>query len=317
MRLRRGYRSVAWCVVAVAAVAVCIAGASHAGDKGKKKEEKKEKKPPASQFYPRVRKMRKKHEPTDPPEETPDFRWDFSRKLTHRYDYRQLMKSTSDMGGGAGKGMDHTVAVEGDMLVKSQGDGTAKLVLQNLKMKLKMSTGQDKEPQTREMQAPPIVVPKMKEDGSAEFGKNSTQSLLKVLFSLPPEPLEVGESVRAPMKMPFNAAGSPLLVKGHIDLKLARYVQIGGHKCAELRGRFDISKLDVPEEMEGQYNVSLEGAGVYYFAAKDRKFVSAAVATVMKIKADVPAPGAQAGRGMSMKMDAFLTFDHAEPEAKE
>mgnify|MGYP006293104849 CR=1 FL=1 len=133
-----------------------------------------------------------------------------------------------------------------------------------------------------EQQAPPLVMQGLKEDGTGSIGNSSQDMLLKMLFPLPPDSLQVGESVDIPARMPFNAMGSPLEVNGRSRIALTRYVQAGNRTCAQLDVDIDISELDVPEELDGEYQCTVKGRSRFFFDVNSRSFVSGTIAMLMQ-----------------------------------
>jgi len=155
---------------------------------------------------------------------------------------------------------------------------------------MKFEAPGSEEPQAMESQAPPMVVQGVKEDGSMEICNTSQEMLFKTLFPLPPQPLHVGESVSVPGQIPFNAMGSLLYAKGAFNILLTGYVKIGEKTCAKLVTDIDISQLDVPEEMEGNYTCQLKGKSVYFFDVQNRHFVSGREATMMSMRMEAQTP---------------------------
>ena len=245
----------------------------------------------ASQFAKEVTK--EKYKETAPPPTASVFRWDFSKaQVVHTYAYAQELRSKTDMGssfGGKSSDMGQEISVKGVLLIKSQGDSTAELVLREMKVSMKMDMGEG-EPKTMEHQMPPFVVQGMKEDGSGSFGNSSQDMLLKMLFPLPSKPIKIGESVDIPWQMPFNAMGPILRVTGRSRITLTRYVTIGERTCAQLDVDTDISKLKVPTELEGEYKCSTKGTSVLHFDVASRCFVSGTIALLMQISIDAPMP---------------------------
>ena len=244
-----------------------------------------------SQFADEVGKLN--YTEANPPSAAPVFRWDFSKpNVVHAYTYEQEVRIKMDIGASLGGNSDDTspeMSAKGALLVKSQGDNTANLVLKDVQMSMKIDTGED-EPKTVKQKMPLRVLQGMKEDGSGSFGNNSQDMALKVLFPLPTKPLKVGDSVDVPAQMPFNAMGSMLQFKGHSRITLTRYVKIGKRTCAQLDVDTDISKLKVPSELEGEYKGSTKGTSVFYFDVASRSFVSGTIALVMQFSIDAPMP---------------------------
>lgn len=234
-----------------------------------------------------------KYKKVQPPATAPVFRWDFSKdKVVHTYSYEQQVRNKTDMGGAMGGksgGIGQDISAKGVLLIKSQGNKTAELVLKDMQARMKMDTGEGK-PRTMEQAVPPFVVQGVKEDGSGSFGNSSQDNVLKMLFPLPPKPLKVGDSADVPVEMPFNAMGSVLQVKGRSRITLTRYVRIGKRLCAQLDVDTDISKMKVPEELKGKYKCSTKGTSVFYFDIANRSFVSGSIAMLMQFSIDAPMP---------------------------
>ena len=268
-------------VVMLSALALCLASCGPETDTSGA----------ASQFAKEVTK--EKYEKTEPPSAAPVFRWDFSKaNVVHTYAYEQEVRSKTDMGAAFGGGSGDTgqeMSAKGLLLVKSQGDSTAELVLKDMQMSMKMDMGED-EPKTMGQKMPPFVVQGMKEDGSGSFGNSSQDMLLKLLFPLPSKLLKVGEFVDVPSQMPFNAMGSMLQVKGQSRITLRGYVTIGGRTCAQLDVDTDISELKVPSELKGEYECSTRGTSVFYFDVANRCFVSGTIALIIQFSIDAPMP---------------------------
>jgi hypothetical protein len=254
--------------------------------------EKTDSKGDASQFANLVNKEQYKE--VAAPTAVPVFRWNFGNQDVRSYTYAQEVRAKTDMGsfpGDKSDDMDHVeMSTKGTLLIKSQGDGTAELVLKDMKMSMKMNTSGDKKPKTMEQTMPPFVVQGMKEDGSGSFGNSSQDMLLKMFFPLPAKSMKVGESVDVPMQMPFNAMGSVLQVTGRSRIKLVRYVRIGKHTCAQLNVDTDVSELKIPTELKGEYKCSTKGTAVFYFDVANRCFVSGIIADLMQFSIDAPSP---------------------------
>ncbi len=251
------------------------------------------------------------HAAADAPAVAPALRWDFSGSTVYAYDYRQEMVQASSLGG---------TSIEGDgtLLLKSKGDKTATLVLTVTKMTMGLPDGERKTPP---MNSPAMVVPGVKEDGTMEIAANPANSLLRMLFPLPPRPLKVGESARVPNSMPFNAMGSALTVEGGNTITLTGYVTIDGRTCARLETDIDISKLEVPEELEGTYKCFLKGKSISYFDIQTRGFVSVEAALAMGMAIEPPKDDEGGADGpavfpIAMQMDTVIRLRRNPEKAK-
>ncbi len=90
--------------------------------------------------------------------------------------------------------------------------------------------------------------------------------------------------------MPFNAMGSLLHVKGYSKITLEKYVETNGHKCAKFTSDINISKLDIPKEMEGKYKAIAKGKSVFFFDLNNRKFIAGKLALLMAMNIEAKLP---------------------------
>ncbi len=229
----------------------------------------------------------------EPPKNAPVFRWDFSKKRILKYSFDQEVVARAEMpleNGNESGDPEQQMSTKGELSIKSQGDGTADLVLSDVKTSVQVSINKSDAPKKMEQAIPAFVVQGMKEDGLGLFGDSSQDMLLKLLFSLPTKTLKVGESVDVPAQMPFNAMGSQLWVKGRSRITLTRYVLVGNRTCAQLNADIEISDLKVPTELEGKYSCSAKGSAVFFFDVNSRCFVSGSTALLMQFSIDAPMP---------------------------
>lgn len=259
------------------------------------------------------------------PKEAPLLRWDFSEDHVYPYDFHQdtVTEHQIDDGFGSFQGQTNTQQMEsnGRLSLKSEGNHIARFVLENLTVSMEIDLSDSGEPQTMTSQAPPFVIQGIKEDGRMQLGNSPQELLLRTLFPIPPEPLAMGESVSIPAQMPFNAMGSLLQVTGHLETRLANYVLIDGKTCAKLETDIDISTLNPPEELEGDYRCQVKGKSVFYFNIEDRHFMSGKVAMLMSMRIEAPAPSVDfSGESdtdkmpsmirMAMDSDNFISVDY-------
>jgi hypothetical protein len=179
----------------------------------------------------------------------------------------------------------------GILSYKSERDNTARFVLENIVLKSEHSAeGSETSPKTMEMKSPPMVIQGVKEDGNLSIPSSSQTLLLKLLFPLPAQPMKVSDTILNEANMPFNAMGSLLYVKGHSKITLTKYVEINGHKCAKFTSDIDISKMDIPPEMEGKYMALAKGKSVFYFDVDNRKFIVGKLALLMAMDIEAKSP---------------------------
>jgi len=118
--------------------------------------------------------------------------------------------------------------------------------------------------------------------------------------------------------MLFNAMGSVLDVTGACTFTHAGYVTIDGRTCARLRTDIDVSEIDVPEELEGEYECIAKGKGVSYFDMEGRCLHSVELALVIAFRIETPVPDVEFDGErptdmplrvqMGMRGDVFVTL---------
>ncbi len=209
------------------------------------------------------------------------FRWDFSADKSYVYDFRQKVVSKSY----GETNRDSSASMNGRLSMKSKGDGTADMVFDQ--MRAQMNFGK-KNKKTEPSEIPPMVIPGIPEDGSLPAGSNPQAILTRFLFPFPKEALATGATAQIPLHMPFNAGGSPLTVKGEARVKMMGLIERDGRTLACLEVTYDISDLDVPKELDGDYGCSTRGRGLIFYNVKDRALESADMAIVMGIRASMP-----------------------------
>jgi hypothetical protein len=262
---------------------------------------------------------------TSLPEKSPLLRWDFSGSKVYPFDFLQKIIAESEMDdifdNGNRKSNTQSMEGYGKLSLKSEGNDVARLVLEDLTVSMAIDIPDTDKPKVMRSQAPPIVIQGIREDGSMKLGNSSQELLLKTLFPIPPSPLEIGESVSVPAQMPFNAMGSVLHVTGNSEIKLVDYVQIDGRTCAKLETDIDISTLNVPTELKGEYQCRVKGRSVFYFNIEDRHFMSGRVAMLMSMRVKIQTPKMdypeEVNKGsvpemvkMAMNSDNFISVDY-------
>ncbi|GAB5418027.1 MAG: hypothetical protein Crog4KO_31070 [Crocinitomicaceae bacterium] len=212
-----------------------------------------------------------------------EFIWDFSKEKKYVYSYSQTVNAENQMSknGSISKSF---MAGNGNVNIRVKSNDLADLSLTNLELSM-VSFNDDGTPRdTTTDMMPTNVVQDMKPNG--RFGEPSTDVLFDMLFPLPSYDFKEGESDKIPMKMPFNANGSRLFSEGYNTLTFSGFKTIEGRKCAVLKGEIDISKLEIPEELDGDYKSSTTGNATYYFDLKEHCYVGADIHMIMDIMMD-------------------------------
>ena len=234
---------------------------------------------------------------TENPSES-QFQWDFSKQRKFIYSFSQTVNGENKMDKDRPAEKTYMTGV-GHLNVRVKENNLADLSLTDIEMKMIMFNEDGTPRDTMTQKAPTNVVQDMKPDGS--FGDSNTDILFDMLFPLPNKNLKKGDSDEIPMQMPFNANGSRLYSKGQNTLTFTGYEEIEDRNCAVLIGVIDISNLDIPEELEGDYECSTTGNATYYFDLENGFYVGADIKMVMDVTMDTET-GNEDDFGMYMKM---------------
>lgn len=211
------------------------------------------------------------------------FQWNFSQPRKFVYSFSQIVDGENRWNKDRPIDKTHMAAV-GHVNVRVKENKLADLSLTDIEVK-SVDYGGDGTPEdtvTTEMST--TVVQDMKADGS--FDDSNADILFGLLFPLPNKSLKKGDVDEIPMQMPFNISGSRLFAKGQNTLTFRGYEEIEGRKCAVLNGIINISKLDIPEELKGEYKFSTTGDATYYFDLENGYYVGADIKLVMDVLVD-------------------------------
>ena len=224
------------------------------------------------------------------------FQWDFGKQRKFIYSFSQTVNGETKMDKNRPAKKTYLTGI-GHLNVRVKENNLADLSLTDIEMKMIMFNEDGSPKDTMTHKAPTNVVQDMKPDGS--FGDSNKDILFDMLFPLPNKNLEKGDSDEIPMQMPFNANGSRLYAKGQNTLTFLGYEEMEGRNCAVLKGVIDISKLDIPEELKGEYECSTSGKATYYFDLENGFYVGADIQMVMDVMMDSEI---EDDLGMFMKM---------------
>lgn len=223
--------------------------------------------------------------PATPPEKAPLFRLDLGTPGSALYSFQQVVDNEQLL---PGQDISTTLRGAGQLAVKSAGGSIGSIVISQLKVTMNVDVGTEQKVVTQE--APPMVIPGLKEDGQVETDINGQNMLLQLLLPLPSGPLKVGESSSRKVTMPFNAGGSGIAVPATVVTRLAQYVVIDDRTCAKFVSDIALDEVKVPEEIQGTYSVTLKGRTVAFFDLKARRFVQSDSAVLMSLSFEVPLP---------------------------
>jgi hypothetical protein len=225
------------------------------------------------------------YEQLPPPTEPVKIRWDFSDGSEYIYDLRQTVDSVSVFPGDEPEEPNRMV-VTGTMEFKAQGDRVAKIVFTQTETFVE---GMPEDEKTKSMlKGRPMVVPGLKEDGTMPSAQNQQSTLFRLLFPLPPEPLGVGQTATIPFQFPVSVFGSPLSADGRVKLTLTCLVYIRGLTCAQIDYVVEVDEVELPEEIETEFNFAMAGLGRYFFDIEAGRLVESSAAVVTKMEAEFP-----------------------------
>ena len=215
--------------------------------------------------------------------ENAEFIWDFSKKKKFIYSYSQTVNGTNKMD--KDRPADKSLMNgKGYLNVRVKENNLAALSLTDLEIDMIMFNENGTPKDTMSNKTPATVIQDMKPNGS--FTDPNSNVMFDLLFPLPASDLKVGESDKISMQIPFNANGSRLFSKGFNELTFKGYETIEGRKCAVLKGKIDISELEIPEELKGEYKSSTTGLATYYFDLKNHYYVGADIQMLMEVMMD-------------------------------
>lgn len=217
------------------------------------------------------------------------LRWDFSRE--YQYVYRTEVEAE---GGFLSAMMDES---DGLFVIRAKGDHTAEFV--NLPFTRDSDADSDQGSGLGDLfsSVTQQVLQGMTEDSKIPGAEASQGLYLQMLFPLATEALEVGQSSRIETRMPFNAMGSLLWVRGAMTVTLSGFVAVEGHRCARLDVDVDLSDIDVPDEVPMAAECSVTGRGVFYFNLDEGCFQEGELATLMSMRA-----------GLAMQLDSVTRY---------
>ena len=202
------------------------------------------------------------------------FEWDFSEKKKFVYSFSQTTDGENKMDKDRPADKSYMTG-NGYLNIRAKENYLADLSLTDIEMKMVNFNSDGTPRDTTTQKAPAYVVQDMKPDGS--FKVKNVNILFNMILPLPSNNLEKGESEEIALQVPFNFNGSYLNSKGQNTLTFIGFENIDNRNCAVLTGVIDISRLDIPEEIEGEYKSSTTGKGTYYFDLENGFYVGADV----------------------------------------
>lgn len=241
-----------------------------------------------SQFEPEISAL--VYPPVNYTDQALDLSWDFSTDEVFSFQFDQTVYMTSDMGRKPeGSDPDGSVSTSsGEILVKSLGNGLARVVFQNMESTMEIQTSEG--PQTMSQKLPVKVVGEINETGRGAESAKQRNLPTDDMFPLPGKPIRLGESVVYPVNLPFNAMGSLLYVRGEEKITLTGFVLRDSRLCAQLDVAQEVKDLTVPPEIEGDYYFSKIQTARAFFDIERKRFVEVIIAARMVMGVKSPSP---------------------------
>ncbi|WP_027418194.1 hypothetical protein [Crocinitomix catalasitica] len=212
-----------------------------------------------------------------------EFSWDFSQPKTINYAYTQTVNSWNKMDRDRPEKSIHMTAI-GNLTIVTKDDNLADLSLVDIEM---TSTDTDLEGNISSpmvTQAPLQLITNMQEDGL--FHRDAEDNMFKMILPLPNEVLDQGDKAEIPLDMPFNANGTRLISEGFNTLEFIGIEQFESRECAVLKGTIDVSEMEIPTQLKGDYKNSTIGEATYYFDLNERIYVGADINITIEMLMD-------------------------------
>lgn len=205
-----------------------------------------------------------------------DVRFDFSDSKVYAYDYTQIIDAASVFEG-AHSPIKQGVSGSGILLIRSNGDRTGTLVLQDFVTTIRSGIDES----TASSAPSTLVVSTVKEDGSVPG--SSAHPLLSILFPIPSRSLSKGESAKVTFQVPFysSTTGTVHYVAVNSTITLTRFVLVDGRRCAELDVDFESGATSGGVKLD----CVVRGKGIYYYDMVSMDFVYGENATIVIVRA--------------------------------
>ncbi|WP_298517484.1 hypothetical protein [uncultured Kordia sp.] len=229
-----------------------------------------------------------------------EFTWDFSTQKKYRYSISQMVVSENKMYKDQPASLSNMIG-NGNLNIRVKENNLADLSLTNMEVRMIVFDENGKAKDTISNTPPTNVTQDMKPNGT--FVSDNHNFIFDIIFPLPSKELKIGETDKIPLQIPYNANGSRLFIKGFNTLEFVGIESFNGKECAVLKGKIDISNLEIPEELDGTYEGSSIGNGTYYFDIKKQCFVGADVQMTMVVLMDTETDKNDMGMYAKMKSD--------------
>lgn len=210
--------------------------------------------------------------------ESTTFILDFSDQKTYIYKYSETTSFEDQLNNDepSFKSMSES---NGNLNLRIKENNLADLSLTILKTNLKLFDQNGVVKDTISNDSIAMVLQNMDQKGT--FENNSHDIMFDLIFSLPRKDLKIGETDKIPMQIPFDVDGSKLFVRGFSEIEYSGTEIIDGMECALLKGKIDISEIEIQEEMESTHEITATGKGTYYYNVEDQYLVGVEISIDM------------------------------------
>lgn len=186
--------------------------------------------------------------------------------------------------------------INGNILLKNQGDSLASLSFQNLTLRNLFGNKKD----TSSQQIPTQVIQGFNQYGENQLNSGYNQKFTS-FFPLPYRITQMENNVfKFPITMPFNANGSALLVNGECVFTILDTIKYDNYNCLKIRSISTYNNLEIPETLEGQYfcESSLIFNGL--FAYEEGYFINGKVKAITEYRIETPNSNSEKNSKMEM-----------------
>lgn len=219
------------------------------------------------------------------------FAWDFNSKNIYVYSFEQITNGVNNWGDDTRDADTSKIVGKGEVKIKSRGQDKADFVLTLTIEHNVFKSFNNMPPQT-------MIIPDMDANGQFESKRRNSDVMFDLIFPLPSKDLEIGESEKLDLEIPYNLMGSPLYIKGFNKLK---YIKDTAPNTALIKSEFKVDQLDVPKEIKGEFMCSFVGKAEFEFNYKEKYFESSKVNLEAKMKSKFDMEKSMMGK-MNMNM---------------
>lgn len=230
--------------------------------------------------------------------------WDFSGDKNYAY---SLTKTTTSKFNTSKNGplLKSIITGSGNIDVHVKLRNLADFNLTNLKLNYKWFKEDGTLKDFDSVTVPTTSAKNIKPNG--HFGESDPNLFFKLLMPLPSSSLQLGGYYKIPMKFFFEYDDPTLFVEGFNTITFTEVKLIQGRKYAILNGILDISNLNKPKELEGDFRLKITGYTTYYFDIMEGHYAGTDIHIVEHQLIDIQSTGTKAPE-VYLKMESHDVF---------